>query len=117
MVMNPHNLEDRVYRMHAEICSTLANPKRLKIINTLREKELSAGELLSLLNVPKANLSQHMAILQQKGVVVARRAGNTVYYRLARPKILKAFDLMRELLFEILAEQQTLLKEYGKRKK
>jgi ArsR family transcriptional regulator, virulence genes transcriptional regulator len=109
--------EERVYRLHADVCSTLANPKRLKIINILREKELSAAELLSLLKVPKANLSQHMAILKQKGVVVARREGNTVYYRLARPKILKAFDLMRELLFEVIEEQQKLLKEYGKGKK
>lgn len=109
--------EDQVYRLHADICQTLANPKRLKIINMLREKEVSTRELLKLLNVPKANLSQHMTVLRQKGVVVARRAGNQVYYRLARPKILKAFDLMRELLFEVLADQQKLLKEYGKRKK
>ncbi|MBI3807646.1 MAG: hypothetical protein HY281_09085, partial [Nitrospirae bacterium] len=60
---------------------------------------------------------QQMAILKQKGVVLARREGNTVYYRLARPKILKAFDLMRELLFEVLADQQRLLKEYSQRNK
>jgi ArsR family transcriptional regulator len=117
MQKNQNDPEDRVYRLHAEICSTLANPKRLKIINTLREKELSAGELLSILKVPKANLSQQMAILKQKGVVLARREGNTVFYRLARPKILKAFDLMRELLFDVLADQQKLLEEYSRRKK
>ncbi|MBI1821321.1 MAG: winged helix-turn-helix transcriptional regulator, partial [Nitrospirae bacterium] len=117
MRKNKNGLEDQVYRLHAEICSTLANPKRLKIINTLREKEFSAGELLSILKVPKANLSQQMAILKQKGVVLSRREGNTVFYQLARPKILKAFDLMRELLFEVLADQQRLLKEYGRRKK
>ncbi|MBI1820004.1 MAG: winged helix-turn-helix transcriptional regulator [Nitrospirae bacterium] len=117
MQKNQNNLEDQVYRLHAEICSILANPKRLKIIHTLREKEFSAGELLSILKVPKANLSQQMAILKQKGVVLARREGNTVYYRLARPKILKAFDLMRELLFEVLADQQRLLKEYSQRNK
>lgn len=112
-----NDLEDRAYRLHAEICSTLANPKRLKIISILREKELSAGELLSILKVPKANLSQHMALLKHKGVVIARREGNTVYYRLARPKILKAFDLMRELLFEVLEDQQKLLKQYQKKKR
>jgi DNA-binding transcriptional ArsR family regulator len=111
------DLEDQVYRHHAEICSAIANPKRLKIINTLREKELSAAELLSILKIPKANLSQHMTILRQKGIVAARREGNTIYYRLARPKILKAFDLMRELLFEVIEEQQRLVKEYGKGKK
>ncbi|NKE70149.1 ArsR/SmtB family transcription factor [Candidatus Manganitrophus noduliformans] len=112
-----HDLEDQVYRLHADICQTLANSKRLKIINILREKEVSAAEILSILQVPKANLSQHMTVLRQKGIVVARREGNTVCYRLARPKILKAFDLMREVLFEVLEEQQRLLKEYGKKKK
>ncbi|OGW52640.1 MAG: transcriptional regulator, partial [Nitrospirae bacterium RIFCSPLOWO2_02_42_7] len=73
----------------------MANPKRLQIINILREKEISAGELQRILKIPKANLSQHMAVLKQKGIVVARREGNTVYFRLARPKILKAYDIMR----------------------
>ena len=117
MTTNRKNLEDQVYRLHADICQTLSNPTRLKIINILREKELSAGELLSILKVPKANLSQHMSILRQKGVVVARRDGATVYYQLARPKILKAYDLMREILFEVLLEQQKLLEAYPKDKK
>lgn len=117
MTTHGDDAENQVYRLHADICQSLANPKRLKILNVLREKEMSAGELLDLLGVPKANLSQHMAILRQKGIVAARREGNTVYYRLARPKILKAFDLMRELLFEVIEEQQRLLKEYAKGKK
>jgi len=111
---NRRELDDQVYRLHADICSTLANPKRLRIINTLREKELSSAELLTALRVPKANLSQHMTVLRQKGVVAARREGNTVYYRLARPKILKAFDLMRELLFEVLDDHRRLLKRHGR---
>ena len=116
MIERSHYLEDKVFRLHAEICHTLANPKRLKIINTLREKELPATELLKILNVPKANLSQHMAVLRHKGVVSVRREGKTVYYRLARPKILKAFDLMRELLFEVLEDQQRLLSAYKQKR-
>ena len=106
-----NDIENQIYRLHAEICQTLANPKRLRIINILREKEISAGELQKILKIPKANLSQHMSVLRQKGVVVARREGNTVYYRLARPKILKACDIMREVLFEVLENQQRLLSE------
>lgn len=113
--MNRNNdVENQICRLHAEICQTLANPKRLRIINILREKEVSAGELQRVLRIPKANLSQHMAVLKQKGIVVARREGNTVFYRLARPKILKAYDIMREILFEVLENQQRLLKAKGK---
>ena len=110
------DIENQICRLHAEICQTLANPKRLRIINILREKEISAAELPKILNIPKANLSQHMAVLRQKGIVVARREGNTVYYRLARPKILKAYDTMREILFEVIENQQRLLKDYSKRR-
>ena len=110
------DIESQVCRLHAEICQTLSNPKRLRIINILREKEVSAGELQKMLHIPKANLSQHMAVLRQKGIVVSRREGNTVYYRLARPKILKAYDIMREILFEVLENQQRLLKDYNKKR-
>jgi ArsR family transcriptional regulator len=116
MTTHKDHLEDQVYHLHAEICQTLANPKRLKIINVLREREVSTGELLRILRVPKANLSQHMALLRRKGIVISRREGNQVYYRLARPKILKAFDLMRALLFEVLEDQQKLLQEYVQKK-
>ena len=116
-MIRKEQIDRQIYRLHAEICATLANPKRLQIINVLRDKEVSAAELLAELKVPRANLSQHMSILRLKGVVLARREGNAVYYRLARPKILKAFDLMRELLFEVLEDQQRLLKRYSKRKR
>ncbi|HBI22836.1 MAG: hypothetical protein A2Y48_05360 [Nitrospirae bacterium RIFCSPLOW2_12_42_9] len=110
-----NDIDSQICRLHAEICQTMANPKRLQIINILREKEISAGELQRILKIPKANLSQHMAVLKQKGIVVARREGNTVYFRLARPKILKAYDIMREVLFEVIENQQKLLTEARKK--
>lgn len=110
------DIESQICRLHAEICQTLANPKRLKIINILREKEISAGELQKMLGIPKANLSQHMAVLKQKGIVSARKEGNTVYYRLARPKIARACDIMREVLFEVIESQQELLSEVRSQK-
>ena len=108
---NIDDIESQIYRLHADICQTLANPKRLKIINILREKEISAGELQKILDIPKANLSQHMSVLKQKGIVMARKEGNIVYYRLARPKILKAYDIMREVLFEVIESRQRLVTE------
>lgn len=59
---------------HADICKTFSNPKRLEIIDLLRDKtELSASQLLEKIEISKANLSQHMAVLTQKGVVKSRR--------------------------------------------
>lgn len=52
---------------HADICKTFSNPKRLEIINSLRDNaELTAGQLLEKMDISKANLSQHMSVLVQK---------------------------------------------------
>lgn len=89
-----------LYELHASICQVLGNPKRLEIIDCLREGEKSVTELTSAIEVSQSNLSQHLALMRQKGMVLARRQGVNVYYRLADPKILKACDLMRQVLLE-----------------
>ena len=99
----------QVFNMHAEICKTLANPKRLEIIYALKEGELSAGELVKRLNIPKANVSQHLAILRQRRVVVSRRDGVNIYYSIANPKIVQACALMREMLMEQIKEDGRLV--------
>jgi ArsR family transcriptional regulator len=100
---------DDIYVLHADICKTLANPKRLEIINTLRDEELTASQLLMKINISKANLSQHMSILIQKGVVRAHRKGKNVFYRLSDNRIIKACDLMREVLIKNLEQNSKVL--------
>jgi ArsR family transcriptional regulator len=101
----------QVFNMHAEVCKTLANPKRLEIIYALKEGELSVGELVKRLGIPKANVSQHLAILRQRRVLVSRREGVNIYYRISNPKIVKACALMREVLMQQLAEGGKLVKK------
>jgi len=105
---------DDLFRMHAEICKTFANPKRLEVINALREGEKTASELLKDINISKANLSQHMAILIEKGVVLSRREGLKVFYKLSDKKITMACDLMRQVLISHLEENNRLLKKFKK---
>lgn len=93
------------YCLHSDLCKTLSNPKRQEILDTLRHGELSVSELVEKTHVSQANLSQHLAILRGKGIVTARREGLNVYYSIANPKIIKAFDLISEVLQEALAEQ------------
>ncbi len=104
--------EERVYELHAGMCSILANPKRLKILNTLRDEEMSAGELGAKLGISKSNLSQHLALLREKQIVLTRRDGVSIYYRISNPKILKAFDIMRRILFEQIRKNEQLVKNY-----
>ena len=96
---------EKIYELHADICKIFSNAKRLEVINALKDKELSAGELIEKIGLSKANLSQHMAILKSKGVILARREGVNIYYRISNLKIIQACQLMREVLLEQLQEK------------
>jgi ArsR family transcriptional regulator len=89
-----------LYALHASVCKGLADPKRLLIITTLRETERSVSDICDLLNLPQANVSQHLAILREKGLVKARRDGQFVYYSLTSEKVIQAIDLLREVMAE-----------------
>lgn len=102
----------QIYELHAEVCKTLANPKRIEIINLLRSGEKSVASLLETTDLLKANLSQHLSIMRQKGIIHARKVGLNVFYRIANPKIVKACDLMREVLFEQLEERKETFKKW-----
>lgn len=102
----------QIYELHAEVCKTLANPKRIEIINLLRSGEKSVSWLLEKTGLLKANLSQHLSVMRQQGIVNARKEGLNVFYRIANPKIVKACDLMREVLFEQMEERKEALKKW-----
>lgn len=98
----PSQEEARLWELQAEICQTLANPKRLRILNLLKDGELSVGAMVQALGLAKANLSQHLGLMRQKGILTARRQGTTIYYRLATPGITAACRIMRQVLREAL---------------
>ena len=100
--------EKRIFQMHAEICKTLSNPIRLEILSKLRDGKKSVNEIASLTGVRQATVSQHLAVLRQRGVVSTRREGINVYYDVANPKITRACDLMREVLFEHIASMNEM---------
>ena len=93
-----------IFDLHAQICQALGNGKRLEILDVLRHGERSVGELATALGIRKANVSQHLMVLRAKGIVIARREGQAVYYRLVSPKVSQACDLMREVLLQRLAQ-------------
>ena len=95
-------MEKKLYEMQAELCKTLSNPKRLEILDILKERdEISVNNLAQILEIPKANTSQHLAVLRQAGVVNTRKDGINVYYSLRSDKISKACSLTRQILLEI----------------
>ncbi|MBI4144231.1 winged helix-turn-helix transcriptional regulator [Candidatus Woesearchaeota archaeon] len=89
-----------LYEIHAELCKVFSNPTRLEILNLLRDKEMSVTELIKKTELSQANVSQHLSIMKSKGIVISNRKGKNIYYKLTNPKIIKAFDIIREVLSE-----------------
>ena len=98
-----------ILKLQADICKTFANDKRLGIINLLKDKEMSNSELMKKTGLSKVTISQHMNVLKSKGVIVVRREGVQLFYRIANPKIIQACGLMREVLVEQLREKEKIV--------
>ena|SRR3972149_771711 len=106
--MNKNDVEIDVLSLQAELCKSLSDPKRLHIIKQLRDSERTVGELMEILGIKQSNASQHLAVLRKIGVVTPRKEGNTVYYKLAHPKIAEACDLVHEVIAEQLRNGQRI---------
>jgi DNA-binding transcriptional ArsR family regulator len=97
----------------ADIFQALAHPTRIAIVEVLREREMSAGELIERLDLEQANASQHLAVLRAKQIVVNRKVGNQVHYSLRDPVLTKVLDLLRRYFYSQLSETATMLEEIG----
>lgn len=103
-------MQRELFEEHAELCKTLADPKRLEILYFLGKGEKSVSEIGKEMRARQANVSQHLAILRQKGVVRSKRAGTTLYYKIAYPKMVKACNLIRDVLLEQVESKQKIVK-------
>jgi ArsR family transcriptional regulator, virulence genes transcriptional regulator len=90
-------LPKEAYEKNALIYKILSNPKRLEILNILKKKETSVEELLRTTKLPKANLSQHLALMRHNGLVVPRRQGLNIFYRIIDPRIVEPCKILHNL--------------------
>ena len=100
--------EQQLYRMQADLCQTLADPTRLEMLSLLGEGSKAVKDLVALLSLRQAKVSQHLALLRQRGIVRAERVGNEMHYSLMYERILEACHITREILLQQLTHQGTL---------
>lgn len=91
-------IREELYQLHASVCKGFADPKRLILINALRDGERSVSDLCKTTGISQSNASQHLSILKSKGLVANRREGQRVFYSVTSPKINEALDLLREVM-------------------
>lgn len=94
----------------ASLFQALANPTRLQILEILRGGERSVGAIRTKVDRDQANVSQHLANLRLRGLVVNRKEGNQVFYSVRDPSLFEVLDLMRAYSATHLSEDMTLLR-------
>lgn len=75
----------------------MAHPLRLKILCTLGEQELSVQDIVEQVGTTQSNISQHLGILKDKGILASRKHANRVYYRVSDARTLRLISMMRDV--------------------
>jgi ArsR family transcriptional regulator len=81
----------------ARSMKAMSHPLRLKILCTLGEHELSVQDIVEQVGTSQSNISQHLAILRDKGILASRKDANRVYYRVGDARTLRLISMMREV--------------------
>ena len=107
---------DSMRRFKAEVFKALAHPTRIAIVESLRNAEMSAGQLMDQLGLEQANASQHLSVLRSKQIVTSHKQGNQVFYSLRDPVLIEVLDILKSYFFSRLSRTKTLLDEIQREK-
>jgi len=75
----------------------MSHPLRLKILCTLGDQEVSVQDIVEFVGTSQSNISQHLAILRDKGILTSRKDANRVFYRVSDARTLKLIGMMRDV--------------------
>jgi len=81
----------------AKTLKAISHPLRLKILCCLNDGELSVKDIVEKSGSSQSNISQHLNYLRNKGILIARRDANRVFYRIAKLDLIKVIKMMQEL--------------------
>jgi DNA-binding transcriptional ArsR family regulator len=107
MEINPNY----IIELQAEMLGVLSNPKRLMILKALGKGERTVGEIAVQVGIELQNASQHLRIMKANGIVVSRREGQTVYYKLTTPIFAECCELVRKAILQELEKRSAQLQE------
>jgi len=106
-------LRDEINRLHAHVCSGLADPIRILILYRLANAKFNVTELSNTLEIPQPTISRHLKVLRERDMVQAEREGQSVFYTLSDNRIIDALDLLRGVLAGSLESQGALAQSVG----
>ncbi|MFO7302164.1 MAG: metalloregulator ArsR/SmtB family transcription factor [Acidobacteriota bacterium] len=104
-------MSDAIRQFKAQLFQALAHPTRIAIVEALRDGEVGAGALAEQLQVEQANLSQHLAVLRNRHIVVGRKEGNQVFYTVRDPLLIDVLDRLKSFIAGHLQDTLAALNE------
>lgn len=102
-------MSEPIQQLKAEFFKALGHPARIRILELLSNGERSVSELVPEVGLESSHLSQQLGVLRRANLVVTRKSGNLVYYRLADRRLAKLLDLAKQILLAYLTETRDLL--------
>jgi len=81
----------------SEALKAMAHPLRLKILCLVGQDELMVQEIVEAVGTSQSNISQHLAVMRERGLLASRKEANKVFYRIDDPRIIKMIAMMREV--------------------
>ena len=104
-------MPQQIANFKAEFFKALAHPIRIRILDCLRDGEKGVNELSETLQIEPANVSQQLAILRVRNIVVGRKSGSNVYYSASDRTIFKLLDVAKTIFNNHLVDIRDMLKQ------
>jgi DNA-binding transcriptional ArsR family regulator len=106
--MVTENLVQEITQLHADICSALADPRRILILYALAEQPRNVSDIGEAVGISQPAASRHLNLLRERGMVIATRNGQSVVYQLVDERTIQALDLLRSVLGDTLKSRGQL---------
>ncbi len=106
-----NDFTSEINQLHAEICSALADQKRILILYALAERPYTVNDLVRKVGFSQPTTSRHLKVLRMSGLVTTVRKGSTVEYSLKDRRLIEALDLLRAILHDNLMHHASLISD------
>lgn len=104
-------LREEIAQLHAQFCGALADKSRVLLLYAVAEKQRNVNDLAGYVDLPQPTVSRHLKVLRDRGLLVAEREGQCVYYRLSDPRIIDALNTLRVVMTEQIQSQFILARD------
>ncbi|HEX3736873.1 MAG TPA: metalloregulator ArsR/SmtB family transcription factor [Solirubrobacterales bacterium] len=109
----PKDPKGSLQRLEADFFRALGHPARVRVVESLRDGEMTVGDIQAELGIDSSGTSQHLASMRRQGILEARKEGTSVYYRVRDPRVFQLLESARQVIGSHLEEASALLGELG----